>query len=224
MTPDLALLQRALGYTFSDVAKLRLALTHRSASHKNNERLEFLGDALLSMVIAEALFEKYPKHKEGDLTRLRANLVREQTLADIAKSLCLGDYVTLGLGELKSGGHQRDSILADCVEAIFAAVYLDAGTDAVKACILHLYEKKLEEEFIQPQKDPKTILQERLQADAKPLPLYDVERVEGKGHELVFYMRCTVPSEQIITFGEGSSRRAAEQQAAQTALEKMNER
>lgn len=214
-----ALLGR-LGYRFADPTLLRNALTHRSAGGLNNERLEFLGDAVLGLVIAEALYKRYPDASEGELSRLRASLVRKQTLAELARDLCIGDCLRLGSGELKSGGFRRDSILADALEAIFGAVYLDSGFAACAGLIIHLYAERLERLPVRPLavKDPKTRLQELLQGRRLELPEYRVVSVHGDAHEQVFEVECRAPSVGETTLGYGSSRRRAEQQAAQQML------
>lgn len=221
MNPPLAALGRVLDYQFRDSALLKTALTHRSAAASNNERLEFLGDSILNFVIAEALFERYPKAREGDLSRLRASLVKGDTLAEIARLLHLGDYLHLGGGELKSGGFRRPSILADALEAIFGAVYLDSDFATCRALILHVYQDRLAD--LPPAgelKDPKTRLQEILQAQGQPLPVYNVIEVSGAAHEQHFTIECTLDDERS-TVADGSSRRQAEQAAAQKALALM---
>ena len=214
-----ALLAR-LGYRFADPTLLISALTHRSAGGINNERLEFLGDAVLGLVIAEALFKRYPDASEGELSRLRASLVRKQTLAELARDLCLGDCLRLGSGELKSGGYRRDSILADALEAIFGAVYLDGGFAACAALIMSLYAERLERLPARPLavKDPKTRLQELLQGRRMELPEYRVVSVHGDAHAQVFEVECRSLQLGEATLGYGSSRRRAEQQAAQQML------
>ena len=212
---------RQLGYTFQLPTLLDQALTHRSAGGADNERLEFLGDAILNLVIAEALFERYPKAPEGDLTRMRASLVREATLAEIARELELGECVALGPGELKSGGFRRDSILADALEAIMGAIARDSNLAAAREVILALYQQRLAEvPSARVLKDPKTRLQEWLQARQRPLPAYDVVSVTGEGHSQHFVVRCRVDDDTAAT-GEGSSRRRAEQAAAQCVFENL---
>lgn len=214
-----ALLGR-LGYRFADPTLLSSALTHRSAGGLNNERLEFLGDAVLGLVIAESLFRRYPDASEGELSRLRASLVRKQTLAELARDLCLGDCLRLGSGELKSGGFRRDSILADALEAIFGAVYLDGGFAACAGLVMKLYADRLERLPARPLaiKDPKTRLQELLQGRRLELPEYAVVSVHGDAHAQVFQVECRSASLGETTLGYGSSRRRAEQQAAQQML------
>jgi ribonuclease-3 len=220
MVDQLARLERALGHKFGNRGMLEQALTHRSAQNTHNERLEFLGDAILSWVIADALYHQFPQVPEGDLSRMRATLVKGKTLAEFGIEFQLGDYLRLGPGELKSGGHRRESILADAVEAIIGAVYLDAGREAVQLLLLQWYQSRLSK--IQPgasQKDPKTRLQELLQSKKKSLPIYLVDEVRGEAHNQQFTVSCAVDvlSEPVI--GKGTSRRKAEQDAAQRVLE-----
>lgn len=222
MTSNLRPLIKALGYEFSDQAFLELALTHRSCGSKNNERLEFLGDSLLNCMIAEALYHQFPKAKEGKLSRLRAGLVKGVTLAEIAREKNLGDYLRLGSGELKSGGFNRDSILADAVEAIIGAIYLDSDFDVCRERVLNWYSSRLEGLSLDDtHKDAKTRLQEYLQSRRSSLPVYNLTNVEGESHEQVFYIECKADMLKKPTFGEGSSRRIAEQKAAAAALEKL---
>ncbi|QIW16434.1 ribonuclease III [Pasteurellaceae bacterium RH1A] len=212
-------LQKKLGYQFQNMDYLIQALTHRSAAPKNNERLEFLGDSILNFAIGKALYEKFPKANEGELSRMRATLVREQTLAQIAQALNLGEYIKLGPGELKSGGFRRASILADCVEAIIAGIYLDCGFDCAKERIYIWYADFLKD--INPgeaQKDPKTRLQEYLQARKKALPEYEVIDIRGEAHNQTFKVSCKVESFPNAFIGTGSSRRKAEQQAAEQVI------
>jgi len=208
-----------LGYSYRDESLLELALTHRSCGKRNNERLEFLGDSILNFVIAEALFTQFPQAREGELSRLRARLVKGETLAEIARELGLGDFLRLGSGELKSGGFRRDSILADAVEAIIGSIHLDTGAEASKAFVLKLYFSRLDgldmEETL---KDSKTRLQEHLQSRRQALPAYELERVEGEAHDQTFHIRCDVALLSEPTRGVGSSRRQAEQEAARSAL------
>ena len=211
---------RTLGYSFNNEALLLQALTHRSASNTHNERLEFLGDSILSIIISDALYHQFPKVTEGDLSRMRATLVRGDTLAKIAKEFKLGDYLTLGPGELKSGGFRRESILADAVEAIIGAIYLDSELETVRGLLLGWYEQRLSE--IKPgvsQKDAKTQLQEYLQGHKKSLPDYEVVSVEGEAHNQRFTVECRIEGVADAVTGVGSSRRKAEQQAAAQALE-----
>lgn len=220
MQKPLAPLMRKIGYQFQEPALLEQALTHRSCKGQHNERLEFLGDALLGLVIAEALFARFPQTREGDLTRMRSSLVKGVTLASIAQELGLSEFLRLGPGELKSGGFRRESILADALEAIIGAIYLDSGMAACKAQIMLWFEQRLHEITPGQQKDSKTLLQEYLQGLRKPLPTYDVIATVGEAHQQTFTVRCTVPGMAPIT-ATGSSRRKAEQDAAQYALEKI---
>lgn len=214
-------LLRRLGHRFREPALLLNALTHRSAGGRNNERLEFLGDAILGLVIAEALYLRYPEASEGELSRLRAALVRKQTLAELARDLDLGEHLRLGSGELKSGGYRRESILADALEAIFGAVYLDGGFAACTAVIQALYAARLAALPAEPLavKDFKTRLQEHLQARRLGLPDYAVVSVRGSAHDQVFEVECRLADLERRARGKGRSRRHAEQQAAQRMLE-----
>lgn len=209
-----------LGYVFQRPELLEEALTHRSASPRHNERLEFLGDALLNLVMAEYLFQRYPQANEGELSRLRASLVKGEALAQLARDLKLGETLRLGQGELRSGGPQRESILADALEAIFAAVYLDGGLEACRALILDLYRDGLEGLASAGKlKDPKTRLQEYLQARQQPLPVYTVLEIRGEPHLQSFTVECAVADCRAVAVG--SSRRKAEQGAARQVLEQL---
>lgn len=212
-------LEGALGYGFGRPELLHQALTHRSHGAHHNERLEFLGDSVLNCVIAGLLFQRFPQLKEGELSRLRATLVRQEALAGIAGELDLGEYLLLGEGELKSGGFRRPSILADATEAIFGAIYLDGGFDAARAVVERLY--ALQIEGIDPGnagKDPKTALQEVVQGRRLPLPRYTMLATHGEAHAQQFEVECTLPDLGIRTVGRGASRRIAEQDAARQAL------
>lgn len=216
-------LEQALGHPFSDSSLLQTALTHRSHSSPHNERLEFLGDSILNGVIARQLFDRFPDVPEGDLSRLRANLVRQDSLHQLALSLSLGKYLRLGEGELKSGGSQRPSILADALEALFGAIWLDAGFDAASAVIGRLYGDMLCAIVPgQPMKDAKTRLQEYLQGKRLPLPKYSLTATEGEAHAQLFRIACEIDALRIRTEGSGGSRRAAEQMAAERALERLH--
>ncbi|HAS52168.1 MAG TPA: ribonuclease III [Gammaproteobacteria bacterium] len=218
--PPLARLINALGYSFQAPERLVEALTHRSASARNNERLEFLGDALLNLIIAEYLYRQYPKASEGELSRLRASLVKGETLAELARELKLGDWLRMGPGELKSGGYRRESILSDAVEAIIGAVYLDGGFGACSELVLHLYQNWLIRlPSASELKDPKTRLQEYLQARQRPLPVYNVLEMRGEPHEQSFTVECVVDGARTIAIG--NSRRKAEQEAARQLLERI---
>ncbi len=215
-------LKAFLHYEFQDVDLLRQALTHRSAPGRSNERLEYLGDAVLDFVISEAVYQRRPSASEGDLSRLRAHLVKDASLAAIARDAGLGAHLLLGGGEKKSGGQRRDSILADTLEALFAAVYLDGGFDATRDVILHVFASRLDElPDAEELRDPKTRLQEWLQARGHGLPEYTLESVSGKAHQQHFEVRCTAGDRQSSTSGHGSSRRAAEQEAARRMLNEL---
>jgi ribonuclease-3 len=217
---DFKVLQDRLGHTFKDAALLQQALTHRSHSSLHNERLEFLGDSVLNCVVASLLFERYNKIDEGDLSRLRANLVKQQSLYEIAQRLELSQFLRLGEGELKSGGFRRPSILADTLEALFGAIFLDAGFDVARDVIRALYIPILDN--VDPKtlgKDAKTLLQEFLQGKKIALPQYNVVATHGAAHNQEFEIECLVPKLDIQVFGTGGSRRAGEQAAAKLALE-----
>jgi len=216
-------LQRTLGYQFSNLEYLELALTHRSFSgSKNNERLEYLGDSILNFVIAEALYFKFSNAKEGHMSRLRASLVKGETLAKIGISWDLGEYLKLGSGELKSGGFRRESILADTVEAIIGAISLDQGREAARTKVLDWYADRLNElRLDQVTKDPKTQLQEFLQSRKLPLPVYHVDSVIGEPHEQIFSVNCIIDALPDAVSGTGNSRRSAEQNAALESLTQL---
>ena len=210
-----------LGHSFRDGQLLRLALTHRSAGRPNNERLEFLGDALVNLVAAEMLYEAHPRADEGELSRLRAQLVSGAALAGRARGIGLGDDLLLGPGELKSGGFRRDSILADAFEALIAAVYLDGGYDACRALLRGMFADDVNAGE-RAQKDAKTRLQEWLQAQGYPLPQYELLATRGEEHARSFDVACVLSEPEPARFeGTGSSRRAAEQMAAESALDAL---
>jgi ribonuclease-3 len=213
---------RIAGHGFRDPALLAQALTHRSAGAPHNERLEFLGDALVGLIVAEALYLRWPKADEGAMTRARAELVRESSLARIARDLELGSRITLGPGEMKSGGHRRDSILSDAFEAVVGAIYLDAGFEACREAVMPLFEASL---AALPAggfgKDPKTRLQEWLQARQRPLPAYELLSESGEEHARTFHVRCLLSDPALGAEGSGSSRRAAEQEAASAVLHQL---
>ncbi len=212
-------LEAALGHGFSRPELLRQALTHRSFGSPNNEQLEFLGDSILDCAISARLYLSFPGLREGELSRLRANLVRQESLAEIALGLELGNYLQLGEGEVKSGGIRRPSILADALEALIGAVYLDAGFEPAQAMVLRLYQSALDR--IDPEKsgkDPKTALQEILQGRHLPLPRYQLLATRGEAHAQEFEVECAVPELGLRTTGTGASRRTAEQQAAERAI------
>ncbi len=223
VAPNFDRLARKLGYAFNNKLLLQQALTHRSAHAEHNERLEFLGDSVLSYVISTDLYHRFPKSSEGELSRLRAHLVKGEMLAEIALEIDLSDYLILGQGELKSGGHRRASILADTLEAIFAAVFLDGGIEASQHVILNLFKSRLNQPNLNHNlKDAKTRLQEYLQAQKYPLPNYVLIDVKGEEHNQKFKVSCEVPQLGFTASGEGSSRRKAEQKAALKILEQLN--
>jgi len=211
---------RLLGYAFAKPELLRQALTHRSYGVPHNERMEYLGDSILNCIIAHALFQRFPNLSEGELSRLRANLVNQQTLFELAQRLNLGEHVLLGEGELKSNGFRRPSILADALEALIAAVFLDGGFERTEQAIHTLYASLLGE--IDPQKpgkDAKTMLQELLQSKKLALPQYSVVSTEGEAHQQYFRVECFIPELKIRASGSGSNRRSAEQDAARQAYQ-----
>src|SRR5262245_2053618 len=217
---ELAQLEERLGYTFVQRALLEQAVTHRSHGAVHNERLEFLGDAVLNCTVAQLLFQKYARLNEGDLSRLRANLVKQQSLAEVAERLGLSDFLRLGEGEMKSGGFRRPSILADTIEATFGAVLVDGGFESARDVITRLFEPVLK--TVDPKtlgKDSKTLLQEFLQGKRLPLPVYTVVETRGAAHNQEFEVECSIPKLEISVRGTGRSRRAAEQSAAKLALE-----
>lgn len=213
-----------LGHRFASPELLAQALTHRSAGAPHNERLEFLGDGVVNLLVAEALYRRWPKADEGALTRARAELVREAALAAIARELQLGERLTLGPGEMKSGGHRRDSILADALEAVVAAIYLDAGFEACRDAVLPWFEASMAALPVgKPEKDAKTRLQEWLQARQKPLPSYELVGESGEEHAKLFRVRCSTTEPPLAAEGEGSSRRNAEQAAAAALMESLSQ-
>lgn len=220
---NLNILQKHLNYTFKNEALITRALTHRShQKSNNNERLEFLGDSILSLIISTELFHRYPKQREGDLSRIRAALVKGETIAKIANALHIGDYLQLGVGELKSGGHQRSSILAGAFEAIIGAIYLDADFQTAQQCVLKWYGSLIETIDTQTDvKDAKTILQEWMQARQMPLPTYECVE-SGKAHTLQFTVICRVDGFKFETKGMSTTRRKAEQIAAKLFLNKLS--
>jgi ribonuclease III len=211
--------EQAVGYRCGDADLLTAALTHRSAAGVNNERLEFLGDGVLNCVIADHLYRKYPSAQEGELSRLRARLVRRESLADIAAQIGLGEHLILGAGELRSGGFRRSSILADALEALFGAIYLDGGFTAARTAIEHVMATALADvAAVAELKDPKTRLQEYLQGRGLQLPVYRIDQVMGESHQQMFIVHCEVPALGLHGSGIGPSRRAAEQHAAEQVL------
>ena len=212
-------LEKAIDYKFQDEILLETALTHRSFGHGNNERLEYLGDAALGFIIADAIFQKFPQATEGELTRLRSFLVKGETLAKLGRELDLGDYIKLGPGEMKSGGWRRDSIIANTLEAIIGAVYLDADMEVCRKCVISIYHQLLAN--VSPDKlskDPKTSLQELLQSRRLELPTYHVISETGDAHERLFNVECIIIEPYISVQAEGRSKRLAEQSAAEKAL------
>jgi ribonuclease-3 len=208
-------LKRSLDYAFRDRRLLEQALTHRSASNANNERLEFLGDAVLDLVISDVVLRAHPAAPEGDLSRLRSSFVKDSSLAEVAASLGIGDQIQLGSGERKTGGHRRESILADALEAVFGAVYLDGGLESARSVIERAFgDRLLNFPDIEELRDPKTRLQEWLQSGQLGLPVYELIETRGEPHRRQFETRCRIESLDKETTGTGSSRRAAEQQAA----------
>jgi ribonuclease-3 len=221
MTNQYKVLGNRLGYHFQDEALLELALSHRSVGGKNNERLEFLGDSILNYVIGEDLYHRFADAQEGQLSRLRARMVKGTTLAEIAKEFGLSEYMKMGSGELKSGGYRRESILADAVEAIIGAIHLENNGDMAvcKRVILEWYQSRLQKLSIKDTlKDPKTRLQEFLQSRQLALPQYEVIEVKGQAHQQTFFVECRVESISSVAKGKGTSRRVAEQVAAGEAL------
>lgn len=217
-------LQSRLGYRFQQAELLESALTHRSVGPSHNERLEFLGDSIVNFVVAEVLFRAYPEAREGKLTRMRAALVRGQSLGQLARRLQLGEAIRLGTGERKSGGKRRESILADAMEAVIGAIYLDGGIAACQQCIGAWLEAELAAvDPNQVDKDPKTALQERLQRQRMDLPVYRVVEVTGPAHQQTFRVACQLPDPCQMTEGMGHSRREAEQEAAAAALALLGE-
>ena len=211
-----------LAYHFKQTALLQQALTHRSVRAQNNERLEFLGDSVLNLVITALLLARFPEHAEGRLSRMRAVLVREETLAEVALKLEIGDIVKLGPGELRSGGHRRKSILADALEAVFGAIYLDGGFDAIKGVIERLFDERCDPNALEYKMfDHKSSLQEYLQSKKKPLPVYTLTRVTGELHEQIFHVSCAVLGVSVEGKGQGVSRREAEQAAAYQLLRQL---
>ncbi len=215
-------LAKQLDLDFQQIALFEQALTHRSAGSVNNERLEYLGDAVLGMVIANRLYQRFPQASEGELSRLRSLLVRRQTLAEIGAEIQLSKYLVMGAGELRSGGQSRDSTLADAVEAILGAAYLELGSDGVEKLIDHLFLQRLQRLTLeQCEKDPKTRLQEHLQSLNLPLPEYEVLSVSGKQHQQRFSVKCRVKALKQEALGSDMSRRKAEQDAARQLLEEL---
>ena len=222
MDKALSWLANTLDYQFNDPQLFEQALTHRSASGLSNERLEFLGDAVLDFVVSEIVYDALPDADEGDLSRLRASLVKDTTLAQLASKLGLGEYLILGSGERKSGGHRRESILADALEAVFGAVFLDAGYAPSREVIENAFgDRLLDLPDPSELRDPKSRLQEWLQARQMSLPEYDLVNVTGEAHRQQFEVRCTVAGSKSAATGNGASRRSAEQQSAERMLSQL---
>lgn len=223
MKPKLNTLEKILAHSFNQPELLQLALTHRSYSSKNNERLEFLGDSILNFTIAAALFKQFPHAKEGQMSRLRAGLVKGTTLAELAREFNLGNYLFLGSGEMKSGGFRRDSILADTLEAIIGAIYLDTDLETAAHWVKTKFASRLAELSLTANpKDAKTRLQEYLQGRQLALPIYQVTQIQGQAHAQTFTVECQVSGLDFNPLGIGSSRRFAEQAAAEKALQALN--
>lgn len=215
-------LKKTLDYQFDDVRLLQQALTHRSASGDNNERLEFLGDAVLDFLISDFLFRSHANAQEGDLSRLRSSLVKGTLLAELASDLGIGEHLILGSGERKTGGHRRESILADALEALFGAVYLDSGIEAARKIVERALADRLHDlPAAVDLRDPKTRLQEWLQARGLGLPEYELVKVSGKAHQQQFDVTCTVNNGAAQTDGSGTTRRNAEQESAQKMLKEL---
>lgn len=218
----LSRLQSKLSYEFKDPGLFTLALSHRSVGAHNNERLEFLGDSILNFIIARALFDQFSSAREGQLSRLRAQLVKGETLAELAREFDLGPCLLLGEGEMKSGGQRRDSILADAVEALIGAIYIDSDFDTCCRCVLHWYRDRLAQlSLASPAKDAKTRLQEYLQSRREPLPDYQVVNIEGEAHAQSFTVECRVSLLNKPEVATATSRRVAEKQAAALVLQKL---
>lgn len=221
---QLALLEQTLDYKFLNHSLLDNALTHRSHSGTNNERLEFLGDSILNFIVAELLYLRFPQAPEGDLSRLRAALVRGESLAEIAKDIALGDYLNLGEGELKSGGFRRASILADALEAVIGAIYLDSGLESCKTFIRKWFDSRFNDlSLATGEKDPKSQLQEWLQGRRKPLPVYSVTEIGGDSHNQQFTVVCSVSLLADTSTATATSRKAAEKEAALIMLKKLEQ-
>lgn len=226
MRSDVAALEQVLGWRFRDQGLLALALTHSSQSQsRNNERLEFLGDSVLGFLVSSELFRRFPDASEGELTRARSRLVREATLAQLARRLGLGEHIRLGPGSLKSGDLRRDSVQADALEAVLGAVYMDGGLEAAAACLWRWYDGMLDDfrSLAQVEKDAKTQLQEWLQARGQALPAYRVIDERGPDHARVFRVSCAVAAPALAVEAEGASRRIAEQKAAAALLQRIRE-
>jgi len=219
---DITKLQEILGYNFNDLSLLKLALTHKSYSRNNNERMEFVGDGILDFIIAMNLFSRYPEYTEGDLSKARGALVSEDTLAEIATKVGLGQFLLLGTGEEKSGGRMRPSILADCMEAIFAAVTLDSSYVQATRVIEKLFDEYLDNVEILISKDYKSILQEYVQSRKMGLPVYNLSGTDGPAHNMVFHVECVIPELKIKVVAQGRNKKEASQVAAEKALAQID--
>ena len=222
MANNIGRLQQRLGYQFIDPDLLTLALSHRSVAAENNERLEFLGDSILGLVVTDFLYREFPQAREGDLSRMRSHIVRGESLAEVAKQLALGPDLLLGSGEMKSGGHRRDSILGDTVEALIGAVYLDRGIEAAREIVTAWFKSFFDSALqAQPVKDAKTALQEWLQHRNKPLPDYQLVSTGGEAHSRLFTVSCKIAAVEAAMTATASSRRRAEQMVAEQLLEEV---
>ena len=222
MANNIGQLQQRLGYQFIDPDLLTLALSHRSVAAENNERLEFLGDSILGLVVTDFLYREFPQAREGDLSRMRSHMVRGESLAEVAKQLALGPDLLLGSGEMKSGGHRRDSILGDTVEALIGAVYLDRGIEAAREIVTAWFKSFFDSALqAQPVKDAKTALQEWLQHRNKPLPDYQLVSTGGEAHSRLFTVSCKIAAVEAAMTATASSRRRAEQMVAEQLLEEV---
>lgn len=222
MANNIGQLQKRLGYQFIDPDLLTLALSHRSVAAENNERLEFLGDSILGLVVTDFLYREFPQAREGDLSRMRSHIVRGESLAEVAKQLALGPDLLLGSGEMKSGGHRRDSILGDTVEALIGAVYLDRGIEAAREIVTAWFKSFFDSALqAQPVKDAKTALQEWLQHRNKPLPDYQLVSTGGEAHSRLFTVSCKIAAVEAAMTATASSRRRAEQMVAEQLLEEV---
>lgn len=222
MANNIGQLQKRLGYQFIDPDLLTLALSHRSVAAENNERLEFLGDSILGLVVTDFLYREFPQAREGDLSRMRSHIVRGESLAEVAKQLALGPDLLLGSGEMKSGGHRRDSILGDTVEALIGAVYLDRGIEAAREIVTAWFKSFFDSALqAQPVKDAKTALQEWLQHGNKPLPDYQLVSTGGEAHSRLFTVSCKIAAVEAAMTATASSRRRAEQMVAEQLLEEV---
>lgn len=218
---ELSMLQKKIGYCFKHKDLLLQALTHRSCSDQHNERLEFLGDAILNYVIANFLYHKCFGYSEGEMSRIRSNMVCAYALSGLAKKFDLGNYLKLGYGELKNGGDKRESILSNTIEALIGSIFLDSDIQTIELLIHRWYDKLNQDSFQNKEKDPKTRLQEYLQHHQLPLPVYCIEKITGHSHKQIFTINCQISELNYPIIGFGSSRRKAEQEAAIIALQKL---